>query len=218
MYIPPHFAADDATVADLLVGAETGDLVTATPSGPMVTFLPLLYEPDLGARGAFLGHLARVNDQWRTPVLGEALLILHGPDTYVSPSWYPSKAEHGKVVPTWNYLVAHVYGRLVVHDDVVWLESLVRRLTTRHEKGRAEPWSVDDAPAPFVAAQLRAIVGVELVIERVEAKAKWSQNRAAADVAGVIAGLEAAGEDDAAAAMRAVNGARAGRPSPPARQ
>ncbi|MDA8034470.1 MAG: FMN-binding negative transcriptional regulator [Actinomycetota bacterium] len=205
MYIPPHFKVADRTVADLLAGAVTGDLVTATPSGPTATFLPVLYEPEVGERGAFLGHLARANEQWRLPTLGEGLLILHGPDAYVSPSWYPSKAEHGKVVPTWDYLVVHVYGRLVVHDDMAWLESLVRRLTTRHEAGREAPWSVDDAPASFVQAQLRAIVGIELVIERVEAKAKWSQNRPAPDVAGVIAGLEAAGEDHAAAALRAAN-------------
>lgn len=200
MYTPSHFATDDETRADLLGRAVTGDLVTATTSGPTATLLPVLYEPDSGERGAFVGHLARANAPWRAPVLGEALLILHGPDAYVSPSWYPSKAEHGKVVPTWNYLVAHVYGRLVIHDDIDWLEALVRRLTTRHEAGQQAPWSLDDAPASFVAAQLRANVGVELVIERVEAKAKWSQNRAAADVAGAIAGLDAAGEDDAAAA------------------
>lgn len=205
MYAPPHFVADEGTIAELLARAVTGDLVIATPTGPTATFLPLLYEPEVGERGSFLAHLARANDQWRTPALGEALLILHGPDAYVSPSWYPSKAEHGRVVPTWNYLVAHVYGRLVLHDDAAWLESLVRRLTTRHETGQEFPWSVSDAPAPFVAAQLRAIVGVELVIERVEAKAKWSQNRPERDVAGVIAGLEAAHEDDAAAAMRVAN-------------
>jgi len=205
MYLPAHFAADDGTLEGLLDGAVTGDLVTVTPSGPTATFLPVAYDAEAGARGALLGHLARANDQWRAPVLGEALMILHGPDAYVSPSWYASKPEYGKVVPTWNYLVAHVYGRLVVHDDTVWLESLVRRLTTRHEQGRDLPWSVDDAPSSFVAAQLRAIVGVELVIDRVEAKAKWSQNRSEQDIAGVTEGLEAAGRDDAAAAMRSAN-------------
>lgn len=152
--------------------------------------------------GSLLGHLARNNGQWRDPVIGEALVIMRGPDGYVSPSWYASKAEHGRVVPTWNYITAHVYGRLVVHDDPAWVDGLVRRLTGQHEAGRAQPWSVDDAPAPFVAGQLRAIVGIELVISRVEAKFKLSQNRPAVDVEGVIDGLRAAGDAELADAMR----------------
>ena len=103
-------------------------------------------------------------------MLAEALVILHGLNAYVSPSWYPSKAEHGRVVPTWDYLVAHVYGRLVVHDDAGWVEALVRRLTAKHEAGRQRPWSVDDAPATFTAAQLKGIVGVEIIISSVQVK------------------------------------------------
>ena len=152
--------------------------------------------------GALLGHVARANPQWSTPAIGEAMVIVHGPDAYVSPSWYPSKAEHGKVVPTWNYTTFHVYGRLVVHDDPVWVELLVRRLTERHEAGRPSPWSVDDAPGPFVAGQVRSIVGVEVVITRFEAKAKWSQNRPAADIDGVEEGLGAVGRLDALDALR----------------
>ncbi|MFD6157817.1 FMN-binding negative transcriptional regulator [Nocardia sp. NPDC060256] len=117
-------------------------------------------------------------------------------------TWYPSKAEHGRVVPTWNYVTAHVYGRLTVHDDPAWVERLVRDLTERHEAGRPQPWSVDDAPLRFIAGQLRAIVGVELAITRVEAKFKLSQNRSAADIDGVISGLAADGHDDVAEAMR----------------
>jgi transcriptional regulator len=135
-------------------------------------------------------------------VLGEALVIVRGPDAYVSPGWHASKAEHGRVVPTWNYVTAHVHGRLVVHDDPGWVETLVRRLTDQHEAHSAQPWSVDDAPAAFVAGQLRAIVGVELVISRVEAKAKLSQNRPGADIDGVVAGLEARGDDVSAQAVR----------------
>jgi len=138
--------------------------------------------------------VARNNDQWRQQVLGEALVIVRGPGAYVSPSWYASKAEHGRVVPTWNYVTAHVYGRLIMHDDPDWVGALVRRLTDRHEADNPLRWSVDDAPASFVAGQLRAIVGVELVISRVEAKAKLSQNRPAADIDGVITGLEARGD------------------------
>ena len=147
--------------------------------------------------------MARNNDQWRQQVLGEALVIVRGPDAYVSPSWYASKAEHGRVVPTWNYVTAHVYGRLIVHDDPDWVGALVRRLTIRHEADNPLRWSVDDAPASFVAGQLRAIVGVELVISRVEATAKLSQNRPAADIDGVITGLEARGDTTTADATRA---------------
>ncbi|MGS0688029.1 FMN-binding negative transcriptional regulator [Nakamurella sp. GG22] len=203
MYVPQHFAPDDAQVRRLLESQRAADLVTATTEGLMATFLPLLFDPDRGDHGALLGHVARNNDQWRTPALGEAMVILRGPgDAYISPSWYASKAEHGRVVPTWNYSTAHVHGRLVIHDDVDWLESLVRRLTERHEAGRDDPWSVDDAPPKFVAGQLRAIVGVEVVISRVEAKLKLSQNRPPLDVDGVVAGLESAGDPTGAAAVR----------------
>jgi transcriptional regulator len=203
MYVPQHFAMSATQVQELLSGHGAGDLVTATPAGLLATFLPFVFDPSVGERGALLGHLARNNDQWRQPVTGEALVILRGPDAYVSPSWYPSKAEHGRVVPTWNYVTAHVYGSLVVHDDPGWVESLVGRLTREHEAGRAEPWQVTDAPASFVAGQLRAIVGVELLITRVEAKAKLSQNRPAADIEGVVRGSRAGGEDAMADAVQA---------------
>ena len=179
MYVPAHFAVDDGELAQLVSDFPVADLVTLTPQGLVATFLPVLYEPNTAERGSIIGHVARGNDQWRGPVLAEALVILHGLNAYVSPSWYPSKAEHGRVVPTWDYLTAHVYGRLVVHDDATWVESLVRRLTATHEAGRERPWSVDDAPATFTAAQLKGIVGVEVVISRVQVKAKWSQNRPA---------------------------------------
>ena len=114
-------------------------------------------------------------------------------DAYITPSWYSSKAEHGRVVPTWNYMTAHVFGRLVIHDDPAWVDENVRRLTERHEAGRAAPWSVDDAPPDFHAGQLRAIVGIEVVISRIEAKFKMSQNRRDTDIDGVVAGLAADG-------------------------
>ncbi|MDD4866665.1 MAG: FMN-binding negative transcriptional regulator [Mycobacterium sp.] len=199
MYIPAHFAADERAVDTLLTESGAADLVTATPEGLVATMLPFVYDPDMRT---LRGHLARDNDQWRRPVVGEALVIVRGPDAYVSPAWYPSKAEHGRVVPTWNYVTAHVYGRLTVHDDPAWVEQNVRELTTRHESRRPRPWSVDDAPPRFIEGQLRAIVGVELRISRIEAKFKLSQNRPAADVDGVIAGLIADGHEDAAAAVR----------------
>jgi transcriptional regulator len=208
VYVPAHFAApDDESVRDLLRHHGAADLVTSTADGLVATLLPFVYaEPATGGdQGRLLGHVARNNDQWRRPALGEALVIVRGPDAYVSPSWYATKREHGRVVPTWNYVTAHVHGRLVVHDDPAWVEALVRRLTAKHEGRRDEPWSVDDAPAGFVAGQLRAIVGLEIEITRVEAKWKLSQNRSADDVAGTVAGLEQ-GSDPAAhqvaAAMR----------------
>ncbi|MCW2642926.1 MAG: FMN-binding negative transcriptional regulator [Dactylosporangium sp.] len=205
MYVPGHFAADDAAVRELLANHGAADLVTATPQGLLATLLPFVYDPEVGDHGALLGHVARNNEQWQQPALGEALVIVRGPDAYVTPSWYATKAEHGRVVPTWNYVTAHVYGRLVVHDDPAWLDSLVRRLTDRHEATNPLPWSVDDAPPKFISGQLRAIVGVELVIGRVEAKVKLSQNRSRADIDGVITGLEARGDAASASAMRAAN-------------
>lgn len=203
MYIPEHFAADDAAVRRLLAVHGAADLITTTTSGLLATLLPFVYDADTGEHGILLGHLARNNDQWRQGALGDALVIVRGPDAYVSPTFYPSKAEHGRVVPTWNYVTAHVYGRLVLHDDPDWVEALVRRLTERHEAASPRPWSVDDAPSAFVAGQLRAIVGVEVVISRIEAKTKLSQNRPGADIDGVIEGLAARGELPVAEAVRA---------------
>ncbi len=203
MYVPAHFAAPDSDVHELLTHHGAADLVTASASALTATLLPFIYDPTVGQHGVLLGHLARDNDQWKQQVVGEALVIVRGPDAYVSPSWYPSKAEHGRVVPTWNYVTAHVYGQLVVHDDPDWVHTLVRRLTDRHEADNPSPWSVDDAPTSFIAGQLRAIVGVELIISRVEAKAKLSQNRPPADIDGVITGLDARGNTTTSTAMRA---------------
>jgi transcriptional regulator len=191
MYVPAHFAATDEDVRALLANHGAADLVTTTADGLVATLLPFVYDPE---RHALLGHVARNNDQWRRSS-GEALVIVRGPDAYVSPSWYASKAEHGRVVPTWNYVTAHVYGTLTVHDDPVWVEDVVRRLTSRHDS----TWSVDDAPRAFVAGQLRAIVGVEVAISRIEAKVKLSQNRPAADIDGVVGGLRERGDEAMAA-------------------
>lgn len=203
MYVPQHFAADESVVRELLAGHGAGDLITSTADGLLATLLPFIYDPSVGEHGVLLGHLARNNPQWKTPVLGEALAIITGPDAYISPSAYATKREHGRVVPTWNYVIAHVYGELVIHDDPAWLDGLVRRLTDKHEAGFAEQWSVDDAPQAYVNGQLRAIVGVELVISRIEAKAKLSQNRSEADIDGVVESLEARGDAASAAAVRA---------------
>jgi transcriptional regulator len=201
VYTPAQFAVDDESAAAFLANIRAADLVTVTDDGLVATFLPLLFDPTLGEHGALLGHVARKNDQWKRKPIGEALVIVHGDDAYVTPSWYPSKAEHGRVVPTWNYMTAHVFGELVIHDDPAWVDQNVRGLTKRHEAGRAAPWSVDDAPPEFHAGQLRGIVGIEVAISRVEAKFKMSQNRRDADIDGVVAGLAADGLTTISAAV-----------------
>ncbi|WP_229073352.1 FMN-binding negative transcriptional regulator [Actinoplanes sp. DH11] len=207
MYVPTHFAASDADARDLLTTAGTADLITATADGLLATPVPFVYDP---ASHALHTHLARNNDQWRHPVLGEALAIVRGPDAYITPSWYATKAEHGRTVPTWNYVVVHAYGELVVHDDPAWLDAQVRALTGKHEAGREHPWSVDDAPERFISGQLRAIVGVELRISRLEAKWKLSQNRSPADIDGVIDGLRATPGSGVSAEVPGVSGGAPG--------
>jgi transcriptional regulator len=198
VYTPSQFAVAPVEAREFLATVRAADLVTMTDGGLLATFLPLLYVPDYGDYGALRGHLARKNDQWRQPAVGEALVIAHGEDAYIHPGWYPTKAEHGRVVPTWNYTTAHAYGELVVHDDAAWVDANVRALTARQEHGREHPWSVDDAPEAFHAGQLRAVVGIEVVISRVEAKFKMSQNQQPANIDGVIAGLVGDEREDVA--------------------
>jgi transcriptional regulator len=192
LYVPRFNLMDPDDVRPFVHAVGTAQLVTVGDDGtPDATFLPVLWEDD-----RLVGHLARANTHWRRIVDGSpALAIVTGPDAYVSPSWYATKAEHGKVVPTWNYSVVHLRGAVTVHDDPEWVRGLVTRLTDRHKQPRAEPWAVTDAPADYVDKNLRPIVGVELVVESVEAKAKLSQNRSDEDRAGVVAGLVADGRD-----------------------
>jgi len=210
VYLPKHFQADAGQTEELLAQIRVADLVTPTADGLFATFLPLIYErspagersPGPGAElGSLRGHVARKNDHWRLEPTGESMVLTHGPDAYISPGWYATKRATGRVVPTWNYLTAHIHGRLVIHDDVGWLEQTVRMLTERHEAAQEHPWSVDDAPREFTEGQLRAIVGVELLITRVEAKAKLGQNRTDADVDGAVAGLRSVGDQRVADAM-----------------
>lgn len=216
MYIPRHFAVADPAYAGAFVdAAQSADLVTFDGTRPVSTLLPVIWDRpetvgDDTGWGRLLGHLAIANDQWRTAVPGaEALAIVRGPQAYVSPGWYESKTRHGRVVPTWNYEAVHLSGTIAFHHDPEWLRELVTRLTRRHEGGREHPWAVTDAPPEFINGQLRAIVGVEMTVTRVEAKQKLSQNRSEADQAGVIAGL--AEEPDAgAAAIAAAMTARLG--------
>jgi transcriptional regulator len=209
MYIPDHFRPTDEDVIGLLRHHGAVDLITNTARGLLATMLPMAWDepwsrPGVGEHGALLGHVAIKNDQWRESALGESLAIVRGPDAYITPTWYAAKREHGRVVPTWNYVTIHAHGRLVVHEDPVWLEANVRRLVEAHEGSRPVPWSVDDAPRLYIDGQLRAIVGVELIIDRLEAKSKLSQNRSDADIEGTIAGLEADGERGVSGAMRKV--------------
>lgn len=191
VYLPRHFTAADAAEAEGFVDAVgAADLVTFDGSKPVASLIPVIWDRDAGGHGRLLGHLALANPQWKSvPPGAVALAIVHGPQAYVSPSWYPSTARHGRMVPTWNYVSVHFTGPCTVHRDPEWLRDVVTRLTRRHEESRPRPWSVADAPAEFIDGQLRAIVGVELTISTVEAKYKLSQNRNADDQAGALEGL-----------------------------
>jgi transcriptional regulator len=184
MYIPGQFALSDQETEAALAEASFAHLVTHGPAGFLVTPLPLIYDG-----GSLIGHVSRANPHWKAEGQ-ESVAIFAGPHAYISPNFYATKAETGKVVPTWNYEVLNVYGRLVAHDDPDWVLDLVTRLTNRHEQGRPEQWQVTDAPESYTRAQLRAIVGVELVISTVEGKAKMSQNQPERNRAGVVAGLK----------------------------
>lgn len=190
MYVPPAFREDNPDeLRRIMREARLATLVTATPEGLIATPLPLILDESEGGHGVLHGHLAKANPQWKLPAAGDALVIFSGPDAYVTPSWYAAKREHGKVVPTWNYVAVHVYGQAEFFDDADRLLEAVTRLTDLHETPRAEPWNVADAPEPFIRAQLKGIVGLRLAISRIEGKRKMSQNRGAEDRAGVAEGL-----------------------------
>jgi transcriptional regulator len=195
VYLPPSFAwADPAEVGAFVDAAQSADLVTFDGVRPVATLLPVIWDrpaqPGEGDWGHVLGHLAIANDQWRTAQPGaQALMIVHGPQAYISPSWYESTARPGRTVPTWNYELVHLTGAVTFHRDEEWLRNLVTRLTRRHEDGRERPWTVADAPPDYISGQLRAIVGVELAITSVAAKQKLGQNRGRADQASAAAAL-----------------------------
>jgi transcriptional regulator len=204
VYVPRHFSVDDpADVDSFLAAHPAAQLVTVGPDGaPDATLLPYVLDGD-----RLLAHLARANEHWRRIEDGApALVVVSGADAYVSPGWYATKREHGRVVPTWNYSAVHLRGTVRVHDDADWVLDVVTRLTDLHESGRDEPWAVTDAPEKYVRANLKAIIGVEVRVEHVEAKAKLSQNRSLDDRLGTIAGLESepsSGARDVASAMGA---------------
>lgn len=197
MYQPAHFREDRLDVQHGLVRAHPlGLLITAGPQGLIANPVPFLLDAGAGPHGTLRAHLARANPQWQDlSVVGECLVVFQGPEAYITPSWYASKREHGRVVPTWNYATVHCWGRPRVIEDQAWLRRQIDDLTLLREGRRPEPWAVDDAPAEFVAAQIRGIVGIEIPIARIEGKWKVSQNRSEADRAGVSAGLASEGPD-----------------------
>jgi transcriptional regulator len=196
MYTPAAFKYDDiASLHELIEGTRLAILVTHDENGMQASHLPLLLNPEQGSHGTLHGHLAKANPQCQALVGGaEVMVIFPGADAYVSPSFYPAKAEHGKVVPTWNYLAVHAYGVPQVFTDAGRLLEVVRGLTEKHEAGRTNPWSVDDAPADYIEKMLGAIVGFALPMTRLEGKRKLSQNRSTADITGVRDGLTASGD------------------------
>ena len=195
MYIPRHFSVSYGIAREFLAKTTSGHLVTNTADGLRATFIPVHFRP---TTDSLIGHLARGNEQWSQPAHGETLFIATAIDSYISPTWYASKKEHGKVVPTWDYMMAHIYGELSIHDDVEWLRAAVSELTDSFEQNRSQPWKVSDAPEDYVAGQLRAIVGVELKVSRLEVSFKMSQNKTKADLDGVIAGLGSDGKSQIA--------------------
>jgi transcriptional regulator len=203
MYLPAHFKEQrPEAVAQCMHDHPFATLVIGTGDGPLANHLPMLFD---AAANKLVGHVARANPLWQAYAPGtSALAIFSGAQGYVSPSWYPSKRESGKVVPTWNYVVVHVQGTLEFIHDAAWLRAFVGRLTQRFEGGREAPWSVDDAPADFIGQMTRAIVGVELHIAKMEGKFKLSQNRSRPDREGTIEGLERDGATELASLMRSL--------------
>lgn len=195
MYRPDLFRVDDLPQLHGLMRARPfAALVSSGPAGLFATHLPTVLKDD-GPFGTIECHVARANPHWKE--LGdEVLMIFQGAEGYITPNWYPSKAEHGKVVPTWNYAVVHAYGRAEAIEDTAWLRRHVGELTVQQEAGAAKPWAVSDAPDSFIAGMARAIVGIRLPIARLEGKWKMSQNRELKDREGVIEGLDRRGAGD----------------------
>jgi transcriptional regulator len=218
MYQPGHgkFRVEDAaTLLAELCAVVPATLVTVGPGGFRTTILPMLFDPQDGPNGTLRGHMARGNPHWReieaadassaaSTAGTQAIAIFGWPDAYISPAWYEEKRLTGKVVPTWNYVTVQAHGTISTIHDPDWLIPHVARLVERHEGGRPEPWALTDAPDDYVRTQARAIVGLELRIARIEAKAKLTQNRSAADIEGTIEGLSAGSplEQAVAEAMR----------------
>ena len=209
MYTPKHFAEPRIEVMHELMRARPlATLVTLASGGLEANHIPLHLVDAPVPFGSLRGHVARANPLWRdfNRDFG-ALAIFHGPDCYITPNWYATKQQTGKVVPTWNYAAVHAYGALRIIDDAGWIRAQIEALTDRHEAGHAHPWAVSDAPREYTEKRIEAIVGFEIVITRLNGKWKTSQNQPAQNQAGVIAGLKSSGQRDAAemAALVAAN-------------
>ena len=204
MYLPAHFAETrPEPLHELIRNHPLGMLVTLADAGLQANPVPFFLDADpAGGPGILRAHVARANPLWReTRGDVESLVVFQGPQAYISPGWYPSKREHGKAVPTWNYVRVQARGTLRAVDDAAWLHAFVTRLTTRHEAVQAQPWAVTDAPPDFIDTMVRAIVGIEITLTALTGKWKVSQNRSAADREGVAVGLRTAGLTDAAASV-----------------
>ncbi len=200
MYTPSHFAETRIEVMhELLTRHRLSTIVHTNTSGLEANHVPLLIDASRGQYGTLVGHVARANPIWREAAGQEVLVIFQGEQAYVSPSWYPSKQAHGKVVPTWNYAVVHAHGVLRAIDDPAWLRAHVSTMTDTNESSQSAPWKVSDAPADFIDTMVKAIVGIEIEITRITSKWKVSQNRGADDRAGVVKGLVEQGESAMAA-------------------
>ena len=211
MYQPAQFREDDLAVQHALIRAHPfGLLISNGPEGIIANPVPFLLHPGEGPRGTLRCHLSRANPQWQALEQSPAVLaVFQGTERYITPSWYKSKAEHAKVVPTWNYAIVQARGAAVLHHDPAWLHEHVGALSAGHEAGRPAPWALTDAPAAYVASQLKGIVGIEIEIGAIEGKWKASQNRPLADRAGVVEGLMAEG-DELSLAMAAMVKQRGG--------
>ncbi len=199
MYIPKHFQEPDVGILHELMRARPlATLITLLPGGLNADHVPLHLSVADSSLGTLRGHVARSNPLWKghAPDV-EVLAVFQGADAYVTPSWYPTKRETGKAVPTWNYAVAHAYGALRVIDDTAWLRAHLEALTGEHEAAFAEPWRLADAPREYIDTMIGAVVGIEIVITRLSGKWKLSQNQPAQNRAGVIDGLHADGKPDA---------------------
>ena len=202
MYIPRHFALEDLDeIAEIVLAVGSADVVTVAADGsPETSLLPVLWDrtpTDRGLHGRLIAHAAIMNEQFVRVIDGaRALAIVRGDQAYVSPAWYASKAEHGRVVPTWNYSAVHLAGTIELVPEPEPLLEIVTALTNAHEGKRSEPWAVSDPPEAFIAGQLKAIVGVIIHVDRVEAKVKQSQNRSEDDQRGVVDGLRSSGDPE----------------------
>lgn len=219
MYVPAHFSMSDADAKAVLTQVPTGDLVTVETGVPVATYLPFVYDPDAGDLGTLYGHVTRTNTVWKSGASADsagagdsaavgdcsALVIVHGPDHYVSPQALPSTTDSGATVPTWDYVVVHAYGRLIVHDDRDWLRAHVDELTHRHEHASAQPWEAARVPGGRVWRMLAAAVGIEIPISRLVGKAKFSQNKSPADIATLIDQRHACGDEQGAAVYEHVS-------------